>query len=132
MLVVKAALVYFALVFATGFVLGPLRIVFLVPRLGERYAELLELPVMVTACYYAARWTCRRFAVPPQSGPRLALGFLALAFLLTAEFSLVLTLRGLTIQDYLATRDPISGTAYYLALLVFALVPYLTGRTAAR
>lgn len=125
MLVVKAALGYFALVFATGFVLGPLRIVLLVPRLGERYAELLELPLMLTACYYAARWICRRFAVPAQSGPRLALGSLALALLLIAEFSLVLTLRGIGIQQYLATRDPVSGAAYYLSLLVFALFPRL-------
>ena len=128
MLVVKAALTYFALAFGTGFVLGPLRIVFLVPRLGERYAELLELPVMVSACYFAARWTCRRFAVPRQSGPRLAIGFAALGLMLTAEFGLVLSLRGISIEQYFATRDPISGTAYYLALLVFALLPRLLMR----
>lgn len=132
MLVLKPALVYFVLVFGAGFVLGPLRIVFLVPRLGERHAELLELPVMLAACYWAARWTCRRFVVPARPGPRLVFGFLALACLLTAEFSLVLTLRGISMGQYFATRDPVSGTAYYLSLLIFALLPYLIGRRAAR
>jgi len=33
-------------VFGAAFVLGPLRIRFLVPRVGERAAELLELPVV--------------------------------------------------------------------------------------
>lgn len=132
MVIVRAALAYWALVFATGFVLGPLRITLLVPRLGERYAELLEMPVMLTACFYAARWTCRRFAVPTGCRPRLAMGLLAWALLLAAEFGLVLSLRGITIEEYFATRDPVSGTAYYLSLLIFALLPYLTGRRAAR
>lgn len=128
MLVVRAAAVYFLLAFGAGFILGPLRILLLIPRIGERWAELLELPVMLTVCYCAAQWVCRRFVVPPHAAPRLRMGFLALALLLGAEFGLVLWLRGLTVAQYLATRDPVSGTAYYLSLLVFALLPFALAR----
>ena len=45
--ILKAATVYFALVFGAGFVLGPIRILLVVPRLGGRIAELIEFPVML-------------------------------------------------------------------------------------
>lgn len=39
------------------------------------------------------------------------------------EFGLVLRLRKITIRDYLATRDSVAGTAFYLMLGLFALMP---------
>jgi hypothetical protein len=128
--VARGGLLYFALVFGAGFVLGPLRILLLVPRVGERAAELLELPVMVGLCWLAARWVTRRLAVPASPGARLGMGALAGALLLAAEFALVLPLRGLTLAEYLATRDPVSGTAYYAAVLLMALMPLLVRRDA--
>ncbi len=35
----KAALLYFLIVFGAGSLLGPIRILFVVPRIGERVAE---------------------------------------------------------------------------------------------
>jgi hypothetical protein len=129
--VVRAGLLYFALTFGAGFVLGPLRILFLVPRVGERTAELLELPVMIGITWLAARWVTGRLAVPPRTAPRLAVGAIAGALLLVAEFTLVLRLRGLTLEEYFATRDPVAGAAYYAAVLLHggdaAAGPWRTG-----
>ena len=47
---------------------------------------------------------------------RLGMGLVALGLMLVAEFGLVLWLRGLSIKEYLATRDPVSGTVYYVML----------------
>ena len=44
--IIKAGLAYFALVMGAGFLLGMVRIPFLVPRFGERLAELMEMPLM--------------------------------------------------------------------------------------
>lgn len=41
-----AGLAYFAVVFAAGFALGVLRVLFAMPILGETVAVLFELPVM--------------------------------------------------------------------------------------
>jgi hypothetical protein len=128
MRILKAGLIYFALVFGAGFVLGPIRLLWLVPRVGERVAELLELPVMLVVIVLAARWVVRRLALPSTAPRRLGMGGLALALMLAAEFGLVLGLRGLTPAEYFASRDPVSGTAYYASLLVFALMPLLLGR----
>jgi type IV secretory pathway TrbD component len=56
------------------------------------------------------------------------MGGVALSLLLVAEFTLVLWLRGLSIRQYLAARDPVSETAYYLMLVVFAVMPFLVAR----
>jgi hypothetical protein len=62
--IIWAGLTYFALVFGVGFILGPIRILLIVPRLGERVAELLEAPVMLLVIIFAALWVVRRFRLP--------------------------------------------------------------------
>ena len=128
MQILKAGLLYFALVFGAGFLLGPIRILWVVPRFGTRMAELIETPIMFVVILIAAGWIVGRLAIPSTSSRRLGMGCIALGFLLAAEFSLVLRLRGLSIRDYLATRDPVSGTVYYLMLGVFAIMPLLVAR----
>ena len=125
MRVVKAGALYFSLVFGAGFVLGAVRTLWLVSRLGTRTAELLETPIMLVVTILAARWTVLRLAVPRAPSTRLAMGGIALSLMLVAEFGFMLWLRGLSIREYLARQDPVSGTVYYLMLAVFAVVPLL-------
>jgi uncharacterized membrane protein (DUF4010 family) len=60
------------------------------------------------------------------------MGAIAGALLLAAEFALVLPLRGLTLEEYFATRDPVAGAAYYLAVLLLVVMPLLVDRSADR
>ena len=124
----KAGALYFALVFGAGFALGALRVLFAVPRVGARTAELIEAPLMLAVTYFAARWTVRHLAVPPAWAPRFGTGAFALVLLLALEFTLVLGLRGLSVREYLATLDPVSGTVYYSLLAVLALMPLFVKR----
>lgn len=128
MRVLAASALYFGLVFGAGFALGVLRTLFLEPRMGTRRAELLEMPFMLVITVLAARWTMTRLAVPSSVLARLAIGGIALLLMLAAEFGLVLRLRHLSIRQYLASRDPVSGTAYYLMLVVFAIMPLLVAK----
>jgi hypothetical protein len=128
MQILKAGVFYFAIVFGAGFVLGPIRILWAVPRFGTRVAELMETPTMFMVTIVAARWIVRRLALPPTVSIRLGMGSIALGLMLVAEFTLVLWLRGLSISEYVATRDPVSGTVYYLMLVVFAIMPLLVVR----
>ena len=128
MRVLRAASIYFLLIFGAGFLLGPVRILWAVPRFGTRTAELMELPIMLVVTVVAARWVVRRLAVPSAPASRLGMGCTALALLLAAEFALVLPLRGLSIDEYMASRDAVSGTAYYVMLGVVAIVPLLVAR----
>ena len=128
MQILKAGVFYFVLVFGAGFVLGPIRILWVVPRFGTRMAELLETPIMFVVIIVAARWIVRRLSVPSKLSSRLGMGCIALGFMLVAEFTLVLWLRGISISEYLASQDPVSGTVYYVMLGAFAIMPLLVVR----
>ena len=125
---IEAGVLYFALVFGTGFVLGTVRTLWVVPRVGERKAELIEMPIMLVVTIMAAWWIVLHFSVPPALSYRLAMACTALLLMLIAEFGFMLWIRGLSIRDYVATRDPVSGTAYYAMLVVFGAMPLLVGR----
>lgn len=120
--ILKAALAYFALVFGAGFILGPIRILFIVPRFGVFVAELMEYSLMLVVFVAAASWLVRKFQIAEQT---LMVGVLALGLVMAFEFTLVLWLRGLTLTEYLSERDPLSSFIYYLMLVVFGLMPLL-------
>lgn len=124
----KAALAYFAYVFGAGFLLGSVRVPLLVPRFGERVAELVEMPIMFGVILYSARWIVRRFHLAPAPSVRLRVGGIALGLLLLAELSLMSWLQGISLSQYLGQRDPVSGSVYAFLLLVFAAMPLLVRR----
>jgi len=121
----KPSLSYAAMVFGVGFALGATRVTLVVPRIGVRWAELLEMPFMLVACFLAARFVVRAWG-PLERSQGLAVGLLALAWLLLAEICLVLA-QGISMAEYVASRDPVSGTAYVLSLALFAAMPLLVG-----
>ena len=123
--VLSAGLMYFAILFGVGFVLGMIRVPFLVPKLGQRLAELIELPFMLFAIFVSARWIVRRFGLCGRTLTSLSIGLVAATLLLAVEFSVVLWLRGLTLSEFLADRDPVAGTLYYIAVAIFAAMPAL-------
>ncbi len=125
--IMKAGLVYFALVFACGWVLGPIREVVLVPWLGRTAGVAIEAPLMVAAMIVAARWTLRRLAIPGRPAPRIAAGLIALGLLLAAELAGTLGLRGLSVEDYLAGLGTVAGGFTIALFLLFAAMPALAG-----
>ncbi|MGA2004679.1 MAG: hypothetical protein ABSG70_14935 [Terriglobales bacterium] len=124
----KAGVLYFMLVFSAGFVLGTIRTLWVVPKLGVRTAELIEAPLMFGLSILAARWVVRRLRLPPDCLKRLAFGCVALGLMLLVEFTFVLWIRGITMREYFATRDPISGGVYLLTLGAFAVIPVFVER----
>jgi hypothetical protein len=125
MRIVRAGALYFALTFAAGFVLGPIRILWAIPRFGERVGELLEMPIMLGVIVLVSRWAVRRFDVPPSVWKRLAVGAMALGLLMVAELTVVIFVRGITVAEYIASRDPVAGAVYLAMLGVFMVMPVL-------
>ncbi len=53
--------IYFVWVLGTGFALGMVRVPLRVPRIGERWAALAEMPRIATAIFFSAGYIVRRF-----------------------------------------------------------------------
>ncbi|KIF83116.1 hypothetical protein [Noviherbaspirillum autotrophicum] len=127
MRVLKAGLIYFLIVFGTGFALAFVRIPFLVPRFGVCMAELLEMPVMLAVIVWASRRLVRRHPELSRSS-RLIAGIVAFALLVSAELAVAYFMSNRTPGQYVASRDPVSGGVYLASLLIFAVAPALWNR----
>jgi hypothetical protein len=128
---IRAGFAYFACVFALGFVLGTIRVLWLVPVLGEVAAVLAELPAMLAASWLAARWLVQRFAVP-AGAPRLAMGALAFALLMAAEAGLGVLAFGESLGSWAAGLVAVPGVFGLAGQLGFALMPLFVGARQSR
>lgn len=126
MRILKAAFIYFLIVFGAGFALAFIRLPLLVPRFGVRTAELMETPVMLAVIVWASLRLTRR---NPDFGrlTRLSAGLIALALLVAAELLVAYMLGARSPGQYIASRDPVSGGVYLASLVFFALAPALWG-----
>ncbi len=120
---ILAGLTYFAIVLGAGFVLGVFRVPFLVPLIGERWAELAEMPIMAVVIFLAAGYILHRFPDIRSPGRSLVVGFLALALTVCAELGLAVALQDRTLSEFVDSRDKVSGSVYLVLLLVFAVMP---------
>ena len=123
--IIVAALLYFAIVFGAGFLLGPIRVLLLEPTLGPLWAVAIEMPALVAAMVAGARWS------PRQAGMKIALPALgsmgagALALVLVADFSVGRWLRGLSPAEQLRHFSTSEGLVYAAGLVLFAAMPVI-------
>jgi hypothetical protein len=125
---VKAGAIYFLIVFAIGWLLGPIRQLWVVPRFGQLTGLLLEAPLMLLAMIISAQWILRRLEIPYAFGRRLTIGVIALAILAVAELAGVVWLRGIAPGEYLAGLATVPGSISVLLFLLFAAMPMLVRR----
>ena len=59
----EAGALYAIIVFVIGFNLGTMRLLLLVPRLGETTAVIFEAPIMLAASWFVCRWCVDRLDV---------------------------------------------------------------------
>ena len=85
-------------------------------------------PVMFVVVIFAARFIVQRFCLPPFWAVRAAVGAIALALLIGAELLLAAALQGGSVGQYIASRDPVSGTVYLAALILLAAMPSILMR----
>ncbi len=125
--VLKAGTLYFLIAVGAEFVLEVIRLQVVALYVGERLAEMLEIPNVLLATIIGARWVVDRFTLPPLPGIRLSVGLVALILLLIVEGTVILPLHGISVAEYLAGQDPVVGIAPLGALGVLTVMPFLVG-----
>lgn len=119
----RAAIAYWAVVFALGFVLGTVRTLWLAPAIGLVPATLAELPVMLAASWVASGWLVRRFAIA-TAGAGLVIGALAFVLLMAAECALAVGLIGQMPGEWLAGLGQPHALLGLAGQIAFALMPW--------
>ncbi len=130
MKIAGAGLAYWAMVFALGFVLGTIRVLWLAPLTGLLPATLMELPVMLGASWLASGWLVRRFAIA-SAGEALAAGGLAFALLMAAECALGVAMMGMTPAQWFAEFHQPHALLGLAGQVAFALMPWWRTRRGA-
>lgn len=132
--ILLSTLFYATLVFSTGFLCGCIRVPILEPLLGPRYAQLIEMPIMMVLTRRCAILTINQVKDSPgrmeSQFIHVAVGVLALVWLLAVEISMFVLLNPTkSWRDFLWERDPVAGTAFAGALVYMAVLPgALAGR----
>jgi len=118
-----AAAIYFLSVFGTGFVVGPIRVLLIEPRVGPVVAVLLEAPILLLAMFVGANYAVRWSGLARSGATLLGVGFVALVLQQCADVAVGVLLRGMSLMDF-ATA---SGMIYGVLLIAFALLPLIVG-----
>lgn len=119
----RAAAIYFAIVFAVGFVLGPIRVLWLEPWLGKTLAVLAEMPFLLAAMRVGAGLAPRWAGVDGGWPTYLSIGAAALVMQQIADLAVGFGLRGATLSEQVAYFATPPGYIYAASLVVFALMP---------
>jgi len=125
---VKAGVVYFVLMFAVGWILGPIRELWAVPHFGRVEATVVEAILMLIAMVVAARWAIRRFEVPHTFASTLSMGLISIGLLFPAEIAGIVWVRRLSVQEYTASLVTIPGNISLGLFLLFTAIPIVVGR----
>ena len=120
-----AGLAYFACVFSAGCGLGMIRILFVVPAVGETAAVSLELPFILAWSWFVCGWLLRRIAVPAGTTGRLGMGVTAFAVLMIVELGLPVLVGGRSLGDGFAQYQQVPGLIGLFGQIAFALLPLL-------
>ena len=129
-LILLTGTVYFAAVFAAGFMLGVLRTLVLVPLLGELGAVMVELPLILTLAWLVCTRILRRWPLLPPAAA--AMGAIAFLLLMLAEAGLSTLLAGRSLADHLALYAQLPHQVGLAGQLAFALFPWIQARHSLR
>lgn len=127
-----AATVYVISLFALGFVLGTIRLLFATPWMGELGATLMEVPLMLAAAYFFCRRAIERWQVPPTLLARGAMALWFLVLLALFETLVGVALFGRTLAGAWSGLATPAGLIGLIAQLLAALLPLVVGRAGPR
>jgi len=125
MQILTSACLYFVIVFGVGFLLGPIRVLWLEPRLGTAFAVALEAPFLLAAMIFAARRVPKWVGLNATLGSLAAMGVGALILQQIADFTVAIGLRHMSAGEQIAYLATPAGLIYTGAVIAFAAMPVL-------
>jgi hypothetical protein len=117
---------YFVAVFATGFVLGVLRTLVVLPVVGPLWAVLIELPVILGIAWLVCTRILQR---RPLSQPAaVGMGAVAFSLLMVGEAGISIVLARHSLVEHLALYAQLPHQLGLAGQLAFAALPWIQVR----
>lgn len=120
---VKAGLLYFIGVFAVGFAFGGIRMMALVPTVGETWAVVIESPFILGVSWLLCARTIALSKVPASPRERIVMGGVALVSLLIAEYFLWIGMFGESTVDFFLRYATLAGLYGLVGQIAYSLFP---------
>jgi len=129
--ILRLSVLYFTAVFVVGAMLAPISLVIFQPYIGARYAELVEIPIMLAWIWQAAQLILWQLDGDKNTRPTtttpILIGIISLTLLLIAELSKVAIRQGgwsRAVEACFVGRGFLAGSAYALILVFYAAMPW--------
>lgn len=126
-----AGIAYFLIVFATGFLFGIIRTIFVELYIGEIWAVLVEIPIILTLSWFISVVVVRRTGVPAKLLDRLVMGTVAFTCLVSGEIAISVGLRGITIIQHFQLYENMPALFGLVGQIIFGLIPTIQIRVGA-
>lgn len=126
---ILAGVTYFGIVFSIAFLFGTIRVILIVPRVGELIAVVMEMPAVLMVSWKSACWTVGKYDIAQRFTDRATMGGVAFVTLICAELSLSVVAFGKTPSEF--RREQTSSTPKLLGLagqVLYGLFPIIEGR----
>lgn len=124
MKVFKVGFLYFFITFVIAFVLGIMRVMFVIPVVGELTAVLIEIPLMIFVSWKVSAWVSTKYFLDRAVKDYLLVGAIAFLFLMVAEYFLAVFAFGRTSGEYILSLQTEAGLIGLLGQIGFAAVPF--------
>jgi hypothetical protein len=119
----KLGSLYFLAVFALGFLLGTVRVLWLIPRVGDTLAVILEVPVMLAFSWVVIGKLLARTQAALSLSERALVGVSAFVLLMSFEFALSVFVFAKTPAQYLSELLTTHGLIGLVGQVVFGVLP---------
>ncbi len=122
----SAGALYFAAVFAAGFVLGVLRTLVLLPRIGPLLAVLVELPIILGFAWLVSARILRLLRL--SSAEAAGMGAVAFALLMLGETAISTLLSSRSLAEHLSMYAQLPHALGLAGQVAFAAFPRIQAR----
>lgn len=124
-IIIRAALYYSAGIFLLGFLLGTLRTIVIVPRIGRLAGVLVEIPIMLAVSWFYCIRLTNRYSLFGDLRNSALFGVLSFLFLQCAEISFSFLIFREQWTDYIVNMGSLPGILGLSAQILFGFIPVL-------
>jgi hypothetical protein len=119
----KVGFLYFLITFVFAFVMGIVRVTFVIPLVGELSAVLMEVPLIIFVSWKVSAVVKLRYFSDRTVRDYLVVGLIAFFFLMVTEYFLAVFAFGRTSREYFLSLQTASGLIGLLGQMGFAALP---------